>query len=202
MRICVFCGADFISENKAGMNLLEIGCADGVVLRAIASRSRTFSALLGVDISPKMIEAAKLEKTEPNISFALRNDSLTGQFDVIAEVGVLNLNDLDSEIDFVKKHLKSGGYYICSLASGTSSRAILKAKGGDDAFTHFLSFGEYDQKLKKHFVVVKSDYYGLFIPLIWKIPFLARIIQPSVELLLKPFAPFLFHEKIYLFRPV
>jgi len=191
---------DFISENRTNMSLLEVGCADGVVLRAVSAHSRAFSSLFGVDISPKMIESAKAEISESNVSFSLRNGAKNSSYDVILEVGVLNLNDLESEISFVKKHLKIGGYYICSLASGTSSRAVLKSKGGDDTFTHFLSFGEYDTELKKHFMVVKSDYYGLFIPLIWKIPFLARMIQHTAEILFKPFVPSLFHEKIYLLR--
>lgn len=191
---------DFISKDKTGMNLLEIGCADGVVMEAISSHSKSFSSLLGIDVSPKMIEVAKYEVQGSNVSFSLREGKAFGLYDVIVEVGVLNMVDLAEELIFVKKHLKNGGYYICSIASGSSLRARIKSRRGEDGFSHFRRFEEYDFELKGNFKVLKSMYYGLFVPLLWKVPFVARITQPFFEDLFQCFAKSLFHEKIYLLR--
>lgn len=191
---------DFISEKRTGINLLEIGCADGVVLRAISKHSKSFSEMLGIDISPKMIEVAKSETFDKNILFAVKGEKELSFYDVILEVGVLNMNDFGDEFSFVKKHLRKGGYYICSVASGTSFRALFKSGKEEDKFHHFLRFEEYDRKIKKNFIIIKSSHYGLFIPLIWKFPIFARIIQPILENLFKLVAKRFFHEKIYLLK--
>src|SRR5258706_9235681 len=188
---------DFIPKGKGGMKLLEIGCADGVILRAISEHTESFSEMLGIDISPKMIEVAKSETSDKNISFSLRNYQEIGVFDVILEIGVLNFNDLEKELTFVKRHLKKEGYYICSIASGTSLRARLKSDG-DDGSGHFLNFTDYDREFKKHFKILKSTNYGLFIPLLWKISIIAMIVQPIFDNLFELLSSRLLHEKIYL----
>src|SRR5689334_6895577 len=48
-------------------NILEIGCGIGVFSRLIAQRSQT---VIAIDLSPKMIDAAKaLSQSQSNISF-------------------------------------------------------------------------------------------------------------------------------------
>ena len=145
-----------------------------------------------------MISVAKEKNTDGRCVFSVRQPEIKEKFDVIIEVGVLNLVDFHEEFNFIKGHLKKGGYYICSLANANSLRAKLKFNEKKDGFKHLLSFPEYEKELSKIFIIEKSEAYGLFIPHIWKIPLLAIILQPTIECFSKSFFSNLFHEKIYL----
>ncbi|MDB5194400.1 MAG: hypothetical protein JWN50_414 [Parcubacteria group bacterium] len=188
-------------EGKRGLDLLEVGCADGIVIRKIEKMfPDMFASILGIDISPGMIEEANKRNRDPRVSFALRgqNDP-EKRYDMILEVGFLLPPMLKDEIPYVLAGLKEGGYCISSLPSKYSLRAFLKLKGNANAKT-YRRFGEYEEILGRHFDIVGKETYGLFIPLIWKLPFLARIIQPALESLLKYILPELFHERIYLLK--
>ncbi len=190
-----------ITNGKRGMSLLEVGCADGFVLSTIAKKLSCFDTLVGIDISPQMIETAKALNSDPRTHYYVRGerDFEKGSLDIIAEVGVLNLTDLREDLLFAKDHLKEGGYYICSLASSTSLTAKLKPSNRKD-YKHFMSFTEYERTLREFFVIEARIPYGLFVPHIWKIPALARFIQPAVGQVFTKLLPNAFHEKIYLLR--
>lgn len=187
-----------IVNGKAGLTLLEIGCADGVIIREIKNSFKNIIRLVGIDISDAMItEAMKIERSL-GIEFYLKEaNKHFGDFDIVVEIGVLNLTDIEKEFIFVKKHLKSGGYYICSFASNTSLLSILKIK--KDTFYNHLSFDGYEKLIKDHFTIVSSESYGIFIPFIWKIPVLARFMQSIFEFVFK-LIPSFFHERIYVLQ--
>lgn len=189
-----------IVDGKTDITLLEIGCADGVILRGIKNNFKNITRLVGVDISDAMImEATKIDKSH-EVEFYLKEaDKHFGDFDIVIEIGVLNLTDVEKEFEFAKRHLKPGGYYICSFASNTSLLSILKIKKGN--FYNHLSFDEYKKLIKKHFAVISSEPYGVFIPLIWKVPFLAMFLQPIFELIFR-FVPNFFHERIYVLQKI
>lgn len=180
-------------------SLIEVGCADGVVLRSIQGKFPQIERLVGVDISPDMVEEAK-KQSPKSIEFHVRDREVFGNFDVVVEVGVINLSDFETEILSAKKNLKQEGYFIASLASKTSLRTILKFNKYNDGFKHLLKFKEYEDILRLHFTIVDAIPYGLFVPFLWKFPRLARIIQPRVEVLMGSISPDLFHEKIYLLK--
>lgn len=188
---------DISATHPQMASLLEVGCADGVIIRGIKNYFPQFTQLVGVDVSPAMIAEA-IGQSPQDMDFYVRDRDIYGAFDIIVEVGVVNLTDMETEFIFAKKNMKPGGYYICSLASKTSSRSRMKMKPTD--FVHHLSFKEYEDALSKHFTIVSSEAYGLFIPLIWKIPFLGRSLQSIMEVMGKLCCPQLFHEKIYLLR--
>lgn len=192
---------DSILVGKKGVKLLEIGCADGVVLKEINKKFNVFTTLVGVDISPKMIDTAKDNNESKKIYYHMRNNEKLNeeQFDIIIEIGVLNFVNFISELNFVKNLLKKDGYYICSLAGESSLTTILKPENKKD-YKHFESYKNYENELKERFSLINSVPYGLFIPHIWKIPFLAREVQPFVEFLIKKIFPNLFHEKMYLLK--
>lgn len=187
-----------IVNGKAGLTLLEIGCADGVILRVIKNNFKNITRLVGVDISDAMItEAMKIERSH-EIEFYLKEaNKHFGDFDIVVEVGVLNLTDIEKEFMFVKRHLMSGGYYICSFASNTSLLSLFKIKKGN--FYNHLSFDEYEKLIKDHFSIVSSESYGVFVPFIWKIPGLARFLQPIFEFVFK-LIPSFYHERIYVLQ--
>jgi len=198
-----------ITKHKKGkLSLLEIGCADGIVLREIRKNINCFSELIGVDISPNMIKIAKNSSKNNIIKFYVRKegDSFNQKFDVIVEIGVLNLVNIDQEFRYVYKHLKKDGYYICSFASKTSLKSFLSniflKQNIAENFKHLLSFKDYEREIKKFFVVIDIVPYGLFIPYIWKIPSLAIFVQRFVEFLFRNLFVLdnLFHEKIYILK--
>jgi SAM-dependent methyltransferase len=188
---------------KKEMSLLEIGCADGFVSIQIRENTNIFDEIVGIDISPEMIRIANSSNKDKEIKFLIRNNdiNLNRKFDVIVEVGVLNLVDLYSELNFVKNNLTDDGIYICSVASRTSLLNKLKSEGERD-FRHFHTFKEYEREIRRYFLITKSISYGLFIPYIWKMPVFAHLFQVIIEKILKDITPNLFHEKIYFLKKV
>ena len=187
----------------SGLRLIEIGCADGVVTRALYDGfSEVFSDIAGGDISPKMIEEAKAQAGERRISFCLRDTyTFVGTYDLIVEVGVINYADEEEELRFARRMVGDSGYYLCSIA-GTSSLWNRLKPHEDKGFNNFRSYAAYEAKIREHFTILASAPVGLFIPHIWKVPALARIVQPLCESVLSPLFPDLFHEKLYLLKPL
>lgn len=184
-----------------GLRLIEIGCADGVVTYALAdSFGKTFSDIEAVDISPKMIAEAEANKGDRKIVFGLRQDfPFREHYDLVVEVGVINYADENEEFRFARTLIGAEGSYLCSVAGSDSLKNRLKrdeAKG----FNNFLTYAEYEAKIREHFSIVRAMPVGIFIPHIWKLPALARIIQPIAEAVMAPLFPNLFHEKVYLLR--
>lgn len=189
-----------ITIGKQNLNLLEVGCADGIVARTISEDIPAVNKIVGIDISPKMIEQAKFQNKLSLCEFHVRGDEVQGAtYDIVVEVGVVNLTDRHIEYKYALDHLNPGGYYICTLASSTSLRSRLKTQDHKGGFAHLLTYKEYEEELRKIFDIVDSKMYGLFIPMIWKIPLVARFIQAHEGIGTHIF-PSLFHEKIYVLK--
>lgn len=187
-----------VSEGKKNLSLLEVGCADGVVLRAVADAfPGVFSELVGVDTSPEMIKQAHAQSTGAAQFFVRGEGALRGKFDVILEIGVANYADIDEELAHATRLLKGDGVYVLSLAGSDS----LNARAGKGVgYNNFFSYRAYEQKIEQLFFIEKSIPCGFFIPFIWRIPFVARMVQTMGEKIFAPFVPNLFHEKIYILK--
>lgn len=185
-----------------GLRLIEIGCADGVVTNALYDQfSGMFSDFAGVDISPKMIEEAKGHAGERQIVFELRGaHAFADSYDLIVEIGVINYANENEEIEFASRKIGQNGYFLCSIA-GTSSLWNRLKPEEDKGFNNFRTYPEYEAKLREHFTILSIVPVGLFIPHIWKVPALARVVQPFFESILGPIMPSWFHEKVYLLKP-
>lgn len=202
-RLALVLGAikGLTKETDTDLSVSEIGCADGVVLREIYNRFKSnFSYFMGIDLSPKMIEVASRENSDTDIIFKTRDEYRdTKYYDLVIEVGVINyVSDVEREMTYAHSVLKDGGHYICSFA-GTDS-VLHRLKPGEKGYNNFLSYEEYEKILKELFVIERKIPVGFFIPFLWRIPTLARIVQPIVEGILKPLTPNLFHENIYLVK--
>ncbi len=188
-----------IVENKTNLSLLEIGCADGIIIGRIHDTfQKNFSLFVGIDISPEMIRVAQGRFNNDIIFYTRDNFTVRELKDIIIEVGVINYAILKEEIVFSRKLLRDTGYYICSYAGSDS--LFNKLKKNKDEFNNFVSYQEFENVLKNNFNLVRVIPVGFFIPYIWKVPCVARFIQPVIEKILKPFVPNLFHEKIYLLK--
>lgn len=186
----------------SNLKLIEIGCADGVVTYALADTfAKFFSDISGVDISPKMIEAANAHKGSRKIEFGLRPTyQFRKPYDLVVEVGVINYADAGEEIRSARDLTGENGYYLCSIAGADSLKNRLK-HDEEKGFNNFLTYREYEAKLRERFTIEQAIPVGLFIPHIWKVPALARVIQPLCEAISAPFFPNLYLEKVYLLKP-
>lgn len=192
--------ADRTNSRSFQPSLLEVGCADGVVLKKISETLQgKFISMVGIDISPKMIETARMNVKVPWVSFMERKDFRVGDpYGVVLEVGVANYADVHEELDFAAANLPVGGFYILSLAGRGSMWSFRQM--GQTGFKNFLRYREYEKLIREKFEVVEVRPVGLFTPLIWKWPSFARTFQPFKEKVNAKIVPNLFHEKVYLLR--
>lgn len=184
---------------RPATRLLEVGCADGVVVRTIESRfPGNFSAIHAVDISPDMITAAKSQTLpESGIVFNPRmNKELPGVYDIIVEIGVLNYLDVPVEIPVIAGALEQGGLYVCSVAGKSSFQ--YRVKGGD--YKDIRAYAEYERIFTESFDIVDTQAVGFFIPYLWKVPLLARALQPFFEYFGTKLAPLLALEILYVLK--
>ncbi len=187
-------------SDKKNLRLLEIGCADGIVVDTVVSNfSNSFSECVGTDISPEMIEMAKKKNNNKNISYYLKNNGESGLFDVVLAVGFLSPGIFDQEFSYINKYLKPEGTVIVSLASKDSLYTKIKLRDKDYA-KDYWNHRQYEDFLRRDFDLISTHPYGLFIPKLWAFPSVARIIQPTIETLLAPFLSGFFHEKLYVLR--
>jgi SAM-dependent methyltransferase len=187
---------------RAGrLSVLEIGCADGIVLRRLlASMPGSFSSLAGVDSAPRMIDAARELSAGLPIDFSVRECTLVPR-DLVLEVGVLNyVPNLKEELAALSGAIAPGGHAIISVAGTGSLWQRLKREGG--GFAHFRPYGDYEATIRAQFSILACQPVGLFIPHLWKVPAIARLVQPACETIFAPFLPEFFHERIYLLRPL
>ncbi|MDD5165090.1 MAG: class I SAM-dependent methyltransferase [Candidatus Pacebacteria bacterium] len=180
------------------LSLLEIGCADGVVMRDIQQKlPAVFSSMTGIDTAKDMIVTAATLDSTHKMKFYVRGEEPIQTYDAVVEVGVVNYADFDTELAYARDHLKAGQVYILSIAG----KGSLNARLGDGVgYNNFLSYSEYQTKIRALFDIKKTIPVGLRIPFMWRVPFVARLIQPIAEIMLSRIVPNLFHEKIYILR--
>jgi len=179
--------------------VLEIGCADGIVFKAMEERfPNRFVKMIGIDVSPKMISEAKNTNTNPRANFFLRDDFKLEKFDLIIELGI-HPYDLVGELEYVNEHLNSFGYYFYSAVGRKSSFVSIKLRG-ENYLDDYKSYKKYEEVFKKYFSVENGEVYGLFVPKIWSLPIVGRSLQSVFDTIFKHIIPEFFHEKIYLLK--
>ncbi len=178
------------------VSMLEIGCADGVVARAVwQNHSENVASFDAVDIAPQMIAVAQKNNADTPIHFSVRDTvALPSVYDCIVEVGVLNYLQLADELNAVQAALTPRGTYICSISGLSSLQTTLK---GWEGYMHLHPYAYYEQEFAKRFTIVRAMPVGFFVPLLWKVPAVARILQPLIEKIALSLVPNLAHEKIY-----
>jgi predicted TPR repeat methyltransferase len=190
---------EVIKHKNRQLTLLELGCADGIVVREFERVfPEAFSKIIGIDVSFGMVKEARRQNISDKAEFLLRQEYLNRvPVDVINETGVINYAGFDQDIEFVEKNLNEKGWYILSIAGTDSLRNKLKGEGD---FVDFRSFAEYEKILQVKFDLLQSQGCGVFIPHIWKVPALARVIQAAAEAIFGTILPNMCHEKVFLLR--
>jgi arsenite methyltransferase len=118
-----FCGVGnpfSLGEIPPGSHVLDIGCGAGVDTLVASKMTGPFGSVLGIDITPEMIQRAEANKKEigaENVVFQLdRVQALTGideSFDVVISNGALNLvPEKEEVIAAAFRLLKPGGWLL------------------------------------------------------------------------------------------
>ena len=189
---------DILREASPHPTLLEVGCADGVIIRALGEEfTDIFAELIGIDIALEMIKEARRRNTSPHATFFSRDEYQPRAVDVVVETGVVNYADVEEELAFAHRNLASGGWYILSIAGTDSLYNRLKH---DSGLSDFRPYQEYDRLIREKFQVERVEGVGLFIPYLWRIPAVARGVQSIIEPIMGKFFPGLCHEKMYLLK--
>ena len=113
--------ADKISEltqNSAKIKLLDVGCGDGMVGKALNARG--FSAITGMDISPEMLKVAAArniydELHEVDLMMTLPAES--GQFDILCCVGVTTYLRPSTFAEWLRV-VAEGGLLVFTIKTG------------------------------------------------------------------------------------
>ncbi len=178
---------------------LEVGCADGVVARAIWQRfSHSICTIAAIDISPGMIAAAKRHNDDTSIQFSVREGTaLSGRYGLVVEIGVLNYLDVDQELPAVASVLRADGRYLCSIAGNSSLYSRLR---GQESYHDWRTYAAYEQQMRRHFTIERIVPVGCFVPLLWRVPAVARLVQPIIDSLARAVLPNAMHEKIYVLK--
>ena len=111
-------------------NILDIGCGPGYLTRKLAEKFAA-SRIVGLDIAPGMIAAAKQKMRKQNLRFIVGDGesfACDNQFDLIVSNASLQWMDLEKVFNRVEKGLKRGGWFIFNTF-GTRTLAELKTSG-------------------------------------------------------------------------
>ncbi len=188
-------------RGKTGLSLLDIACADGVITREMDSRfPGSFRQLVGVDISPKMIETARsISKGNERLSFFMKDECPVNKFDIALGLGYLSAKNLEEEMAFLLGRLVDGGSYICTLSSRYSIHTRLKLQD-KPYLDHYEGYDWYLGVICRYFDIIEEIPYGLFVPKLWSLPFIGRALQPIFDAIFRKVLSEYFHEKVYLLK--
>lgn len=189
-----------IGATSAPRSLFEMGCADGVLLRAIDEHyPGAFAQMLGSDVSAPMIEEAKSLTQSPAITYAMRDEiTPTGNYACAMEIGVgAIVLDTPGELALLAGQLMPGGYLLCSIAGRDSIAARWGSTAADRAV--LKTYAEYERHIHSLFSIEMARSCGIYVPLLWRVPFLGNLLQPLAELL-GGIMPELAHERVYLLK--
>lgn len=196
-RLAISCNAlsNYLGDRK-GLNLLEIGCADGIVMKNISDKTgEMFRSMVGIDTASEMIATARSLNSDRNMNFFVRGEeSQDVRYDAIVEIGVANYADFDTELRYISEHLKDGGVCVFSIAG----RGSLNERFDDGSgYRNFMKYGEYESKIREVFMIRQIIPVGFRLPFIWYVPLVARGIQSLIEVCAALVVPRLYHEKVY-----
>jgi trans-aconitate 2-methyltransferase len=109
--------------------LLDVGCGDGFITRAIAARLPEGS-VVGIDASPRMIEAALSRPDPPGVSIRFEvGDVLSlpfvDEFDVVVSFNVLHwLVDQEAALSAIGRAVRPGGRVIVQQVCAGPRRSL------------------------------------------------------------------------------
>ncbi|MGA7830836.1 MAG: methyltransferase domain-containing protein [Terracidiphilus sp.] len=109
-------------EAKASESILDLGCGDGQLTERIAA---TGARVIGVDLSPEMIAAARSRGIDAREASAELLPFPDGAFDAVFSNAVLHwVRNQDAMMAEVRRVLKPGGRFVAEMAGHGNLAAV------------------------------------------------------------------------------
>lgn len=106
------------ADLKFGKRICEIGCGTGLFTQALLEK--TGAEIVGVDISPDLLQLAREKVRDPRVTFLLGDCmdptslGVNLDFDAVVTNSVLHHLDLSKALSAILLMLKPGGVFVCS----------------------------------------------------------------------------------------
>lgn len=160
---------NYLQEGYNNKTVLDYGCGTGLHLPWL---SRSFSKVVGIDISQKSLaKAAERVKTKNNVQLILRDcekmEFADNSFDVIFDGGAFSSLNLDNALQEIHRVLKHGGMLIGIETLGHNPLTNFKRKintivGMRTVWAADHIFKTQDlNSVEKYFTIVKLKYFHL-----------------------------------------
>ena len=119
--------AGFVRRFGAGLDVLEVGCGTGLVLRRIAEFARTAQ---GVDLSPGMLAQARQRGLTVREGSATELPFSDASFDVTCSFKVLaHVPDVGRALSEMLRVTRPGGHVLAEFYNPVSLRGLLRKLG-------------------------------------------------------------------------
>ncbi len=104
-------------EHQPGWRYLDAGCGVGSSARRIAGA--TEMEVMGIDVDPEQIEAARGQNSVPNLHFSVMDATMLefgdSEFDIVAtRMAFHHIRDWEKALHEMLRVLRTGGYLILS----------------------------------------------------------------------------------------
>jgi len=121
-----------------GKNVLDVGCGDGTLTLEL---TKDGADVVGVDLSPEMVEASKSKGINANIGTVL-DLPFNNEFDAVFSNAVLHwVHDAEKALENIANSLKNGGIFVAEFGGkGNIQSAIQAIK---QVFEENPEFGEF-----------------------------------------------------------
>jgi ubiquinone/menaquinone biosynthesis C-methylase UbiE len=119
--------SDFVARFGTGLDVLEVGCGTGLVLRRIAQFARTAQ---GVDLSPGMLEYARARSLDVREGSATQLPFPDDSFDVTCSFKVLaHVPAIEQALGEMARVTRPGGHVLAEFYNPNSLRGVMKRFG-------------------------------------------------------------------------
>jgi len=114
-RVDIFCEKAGLQPGK---RVCEIGCGTGIFTKLLVEKSG--ADIVGIDISPDLLEIAKRDFSDPRTNFILgdcmqpETISVPLNFDAVVTNSVLHHLEIPKALSAIHQMLAPGGVFICS----------------------------------------------------------------------------------------
>ncbi len=114
-RVDIFCEK---ANLQPGKRVCEIGCGTGIFTKLLVEKSG--AEIVGIDISPDLLEIAKRNFSDPRVTYVLgdcmspESLGIPLEFDAVVTNSVLHHLEIPKALSAIYQLLAPGGVFVCS----------------------------------------------------------------------------------------